>query len=393
VRVAIAMLVTACRFDFDERVATPRDASADATPPCSAVGFVAAPSPAVAMGPRDLVLADVDRDGKLDALVAAESGSLDVLIGNGDGTFAPRVGYPGDMHNWSIAVGDLDGNGSPDIAIGNFDASTESVYLNHGDGTFAAKVDYPTGTNPQSSAVGDVNGDHVLDIVTASYTVNTVSILLGNGNGTFQAPNSFATGPGPYSVAIGDLDGDGAADLVVADQGGCGGCNGNLVSVLHGGGTGAFPAKVDYPTGPAATQPWHIAIADLDRDGKPDLAVANNYGAMPSTQTIAVFRNAGNGLFPTRIDTPSGAFPWWVSVADFDADGNPDLIVAGGSDNVVSLLLGNGDGTFRPRQDFPAANKPSSVAVGDLDGDGRPDIVTADNTSSMLSVLTLTCTP
>jgi len=363
----------------------------DALPACASVGFAPAPSPTAAMGPRDLVMVDLDGDGKLDVASVDESGALTVLIGNGDGTFQPAVIYASDVDNWSIAVGDLNGDSKPDLVAGNFNANTESVFINNGDGTFKAKVDYATGAGPQSSAIGDVNDDGKLDVVVADYSANTVSVLLGNGDGTLRAKTDVATNAGPYSVAVVDLNHDGKPDLAVADQGGCGGCNGNYVSVLLGHGDGTFASKVDYATG-SATQPWHITSSDFDRDGNADLAVANNYGASASAETISILRGDGHGAFQPHKDTPTDPYPWYLAVADFDADGKPDLVVANGQSNSVSLLLGNGDATFRPKTDFPAANQPLAVAVGDLDGDGRPDVVTADSNASSLTVLLLSCT-
>jgi hypothetical protein len=114
---------------------------------------------------------------------------------------------------------------------------------------------------------------------------------------------------------------------------------------------------------------------------------------MTSTQTISVLRGNGDGTFKARQDAQADPYPWWVSVADFDGDQRPDLVIANGSSNSVSLLRGNGDGTFRPKVDFPGANQPLAVAVGDLDGDGRPDLVTADGGGTAVTVLLLTCTP
>ncbi len=102
---------------------------------------------------------------------------------------------------------------------------------------------FDVGGNPFSVAIGDVSGDGKPDLVTANSFSNTVSILLGNGDGTFGAKVDYGTGDGPGSVAIGDVSGDGKPHLAVANQ------ESNSVSVLLGNGDGTFGAKVDYGLG------------------------------------------------------------------------------------------------------------------------------------------------
>ena len=127
----------------------------------------------------------------------------------------------------SVAIGDMSGDGKPDLVATNLTGNTVSVLLGNGDGTFQAKVDYGTGVSPGSTAIGDVSGDGKPDLVTANATSSTVSVLLGNGDGTFQAKVDYGTGASPQSVAIGDVTGDGKPDLVTANH------TGFSVSVLR----------------------------------------------------------------------------------------------------------------------------------------------------------------
>ncbi|HET7380630.1 MAG TPA: VCBS repeat-containing protein, partial [Gaiellales bacterium] len=167
-----------------------------------------------------------------------------------------------------VAIGDLSGDGKPDLAVANLYTSTISVFLGNGDGSFAAKTDYGVGDYPRSVAIGDLNADGKPDLVVANSGLwpaygTTVSVLLGNGGGSFAPKTDFVTGGVPYSVAIGDLNGDGKPDLVVA--------RGGAVSVLLGNGDGSFGPTADFPADDAE----FLAIGDLNGDGKLDVATTN----------------------------------------------------------------------------------------------------------------------
>ena len=300
------------------------------------------------------------------------SNTVSVLLGNGDGTFQPKVDYETGTYPTSVAVGDFNGDGRADLAVANSVSNNVSVLLGNGNGTFQAKVDYGVGTNPTSVAVADFNGDGKADLAVASGS-NNVSVLLGNGNGTFQPKVDYETGTYPTSVAVGDFNGDGRADLVVANY------SSKSVSVLLGNGDGTFRPKADFGTG---TNPTSVALADFNGDGKADLAVANS-----GSNNVSVLLGNGDGTFQPKVDYGTGTYPTSVAVGDFNGDGRADLVVANWwtNSNSVSVLIGNGDGTFQSRADYSTGLKPSSVAVADFDGDGRPDLAVA--TSSTVSVL------
>ncbi len=147
------------------------------------------------------------------------------MLGNGDGTFQAAVDYGTAGRSSSIAVGDFNGDGKPDLVVTNGLNSTVSVFLNSGTGTFPTRQDFATGFGPTSVAVGDFNGDGKLDLATTGCGSSTtcddltvpgyVSILLGNGDGTFQAPVNYPVGIDPVALAVGDLNGDGLLDLAV----------------------------------------------------------------------------------------------------------------------------------------------------------------------------------
>src|SRR2546422_886081 len=153
--------------------------------------------------------------------------------------------------------------------------------------SFIAPGDFPVGTHPQSVAVGDFNGDGRPDLAVANFGSNTVSVLLGIGDGSFQPARTFAAGTSPLSVAVGDFNGDGRPDLAVANFGS------NTVSVLLGIGDGTFQPALTFAAG---TQPVFVAVGDLNGDGRPDLAVANT-----GSDNVSVLLGIGDGTFQPAL--------------------------------------------------------------------------------------------
>ena len=184
--------------------------------------------------------------------------------------FLPQVTFAVGDTPRSVAIGDLDGDGSADdLAVSNAFDDNVSVLLGDGSGGFSAQTTFAVGDNPLSVAIGDLDGDgSVDDLAIANATDDNVSVLLGDGSGGFSAQTTFAVGNSPRSVAIGDLDGDGSADdLAIANR------TSNSVSVLLGDGSGGFSAQTTFAVGEF---PRSVAIGDLDGDGDADgLAVAN----------------------------------------------------------------------------------------------------------------------
>jgi hypothetical protein len=353
--------------------------SAPAQAQCDPADLFRAPDRQFTTGtsPYSVAIGDLDGDGTPDLAVANSfngtgGNSVSVLLGNGDGTFRARQDFDTGVFPQSVSIGDLDGDGTPDLAVANYLSSTVSVLLGNGDGTFRARQDFATGSAPRSVAIGDLDGDGTPDLAVANSFNgtggNSVSVLLGNGDGTFQVRQDFATGSRPRSVAIGDLDGDGTPDLAVVNS--FDGTGGNSVSVLLGNGDGTFQARQDFATG---SRPISVAIGDLDGDGTPDLAVANN-----DSHTVSVLLGNGDGTFQARQDFATGFRPISVAIGDLDGDAMSDLAVANDNSNSVSVLLGNGDGTFQARQDFATGAGPLAVAIGDLDGDAMPDLAVAN---------------
>src|SRR5271169_2239868 len=184
-------------------------------------------------------------------------------------SFANPVSYKVGTAPVTVAVGDLNGDGKPDLAVLNSgnaaigDDGGVSILLGNGDGTLQAARNFPAGQNPTTIAAADFNHDGKLDLVVLAAS-NTVVLLLGNGDGTFQSPRNIPVRSDSVStLAAGDFNGDGNADLALE--------NSTTVSILLSNGDGTFQAGVDYSTD--ATSGRQIIIGDFNGDKKLDVAL------------------------------------------------------------------------------------------------------------------------
>ncbi len=341
-----------------------------------------------------VAVADVNGDGKPDLAVANDNsnptGSVSILLGNGDGTFQPAVTYnSGGQYAISVVIAELNGDAKPDLVVLNA-SGTLGILRGNGDGTFQAVVTYGTGgTSPSSVAVADVNGDGKLDLVVTNQTGGNgeaVGVLLGNGDGTFKPVVTYSSGGAqPSSVVVSDVNGDGKPDLIVTSY--CtvnGPCPGEgVVGVLLGNGNGTFQPAVIYDTGGIEAK-W-VAVADVNGDGRADVVVANcgpSGSGSCGAGTLGVLLGNGDGtLLPVVTYGTGGDFPNSVAVADVNGDGKRDVLVVNSFS--LGVLLGNGNGTFQPAQTynypggFPGETG-ESIAIADVSGDGRPDLLVAE---------------
>jgi hypothetical protein len=340
------------------------------------------PFPAGA-GPQSVAVADFNHDGNQDILTANNAdNTATLLLGNGIGGFTAAPGSPFSTGTSpaSVAAGDVNGDGKPDILTANSGSNNLTVLLGDGSGGFAPAGGSPfaVGTEPLSVAVGDFNGDGRLDAVVANYTDKNVTILLGDGTGGFtQAAGSpINVGTAPQAVAVGDFNGDGIPDIVEAAFNG-------RVTILIGNGTGGFAVTQSYAVG---SFPQFVVAADLNGDGKLDIVTAN-FGS----NSLSVLLGNGSGGFTAAAKSPFavGMQPQSVTVADVNGDGKPDLISANTSDNTVSILLGDGSGGFAaaPGSPFAAGAAPFAVAVADFNGDGLPDVAAANAVGTVTVLL------
>ncbi|HEX7839177.1 MAG TPA: VCBS repeat-containing protein [Kofleriaceae bacterium] len=191
-----------------------------------------------------------------------------------------------------------------------------------------------------------------------------------------SSPPSYPTGLTPNSLAVKDVNKDGKPDLVVADE------DADTISVLLGNGSGTFKTKVDYPTG---SGPTDLVVVDVNKDGILDIIVANRGSA-----TVSVLLGNGDGTFKDKGSFATDLLPAALAVGDVNGDTKPDIVVANSGNDLgsfVSVLIGNGDGTFKPKTDIPTDGSLGAIAVADLNKDGKLDVVVTNGTDSLVSVL------
>ena len=188
------------------------------TNPTPSLNFALASSPTALNLPLSMVVGDFNGDGKLDLAVGnAGDNTLSILLGDGTGNFT-SLRRPQRAPTRAEAVGDFNGDGNLDIAVANFAGNTLSILLGDGTGNFALASSPPTGNNPNFVTVGDFNEDGNLDLAVPNFSSETLSILLGDGTGNFTLASSPSTGLQPYAVGVGDFNGDGNLDLAVANS-------------------------------------------------------------------------------------------------------------------------------------------------------------------------------
>ena len=254
---------------------------------------------------------------------------------------------------------------------------------------FQTPVSYPVGTGPTAVAVTDLNGDGTPDLAVANSGSGDVSILLGNGDGTFQATVNFDAGmSNPEALATGDFNQDGKLDLAVFQRGDPNALTPGVISILLGKGDGGFQ---DTKTLVLTSTAVEMAIADFNLDKKSDIAVSD-FDPGTTSESIDIFLGKGDGTFQSAKQTsvPGGgslanaAF----TAADISGEGKPDLAVSGL--HTIDIYLGNGDGTFRqstsiPVRDMSLPDPPlgnlhatffaTAVQIADVNNDGKADVV------------------
>jgi hypothetical protein len=348
--------------------------------------------------------ADLNGDGKADAVVTNASGVVSVLLGNGDGTFQAATTYwPGGENPAAVAIGDVNGDGKPDLLVanyyfgnGNYSRGSIGILLGNGNGTFQPAVALDSGGQTATGiALGDINGDGRLDVAVVNScssdtcAIGGVSVFLGSSSG-LQLVGSYSSGGSTaYSVAIRDVNGDGKPDLLVTNYYALDSFYDSALGVLIGNGDGTFQSPSSYHSGGYGFV--SLALADVDRDGIVDVLAANQCSdrneSNSCTGLITIMRGTGSGSFQVIASYASGgAFTTSVSLADLNSDGILDVLVSnsctdrgGACIGNVGVLLGTSNGTFSAAPHNSSSGRtPYALAAADINGDGETDLVIAN---------------
>ncbi|HVS90948.1 MAG TPA: FG-GAP-like repeat-containing protein [Mucilaginibacter sp.] len=323
---------------------------------------------------------------------------------NGKGpNYDGRVSFASGNAPTSVAIGDLDGDGKPDLVVANGNSNTISVYRNTSSNgsiiasSFTTKIDYPLPAGPSIVKIADLNADGKPDIVVGcNRNSNALSFFRNTstaGQISFAPTIDYLQSSGVNDIAIADIDNDGMPDVVVV-------FNMNTVDVFHNVTTGGNANNLDFLAEnlnlQTNTGPESLCVADFDHDGKPDIAVAVS-GVGYQFGFISLFRNttAGQMSFSSSNYSGLGQWPACIKTADMDGDGKPDLVLGLSNDANSILVLPNnstpGNISFGAKQVFEIA--PGNFELGDVDGDGKPDIISTVPSNGLVSVVTNASSP
>jgi hypothetical protein len=301
--------------------------------------FTAPLTLATGLQPHGVTIADADGDGHAD-IVVAENGpgtqtasTVAIFLGDGARGFAPRLALTVGRWAQQVAVGDLTGDGLPDLAVACNDYLPDLTVLEGlGNAQWGNRQDFALGSNASAVAIADVTRDGKPDVLLGVYASNVAQVLPGNADGTFGSPLALPVS-NPTGIAAGDVAGDGSPDLIVSASSGV-----MVFASLPGGGfaAGAHHASVGSP--------FALTLADLDGDARLDVATANSW---PSNSVSVWLGQAGGGLGAATA-YGGGDRPFGVSSADVNGDGLADLVCANLESNSVSLLLNTGGAPWLP---------------------------------------------
>lgn len=325
--------------------------------------------------PAGVAVGDFNGDGRTDIAVATDNlDKIEVFFGAGGGAFSAPTAYLTGAGTGpdALRAADVDGDLDLDLVFTLHNVNQIGTLINSG-GVFALGPTGATGVNPIGLASGNLNADALPDFVAVNRDDNSITVLLNTGGG-FAASN-VAVGLDPRSVALGDLDGDGDSDAVVSNH------DSRTVSVLFNS-AGTLGSQVTYSVG-GNVRPAGVALGDVDGDLDLDILAATSGNGL---NFVSVLKNSG-GVFGAPINFNSGGVnPDSLAVADFDQDGDRDVVVTNQDSNTIGILVNPGTGTFGAATTMPTGTTPGPIAVGDLNGDSGLDLAVSNRDSNNLSL-------
>jgi hypothetical protein len=327
--------------------------------------------------PDGIAFADFNGDGRADMAVSSDTpDKVVIFLNTGSGSFGAGVAYQtgGGTGPDDLAAADVDGDGDVDIAVTLHNVNAVRILVNNGTGVFTLGASVGTGANPIGIDSGDLNGDGRPDFAVANRDGNSVNVLLNQG-GTFAA-TTYAVNLDVRGVGIGDMDGDGDLDIAASNH------DSRNVSTLLNNGAGAFTRGPDLAVG-ASVRPEALRVADLNGDGRADIAVAVTGNGQ---NFLTVFLRQGAGFAGPFHYSTGGANPAHLAVADLDCDGDVDVAVANESSNQLAVMANNGAGAFGAPMMLATGSQPEDVEAADLDGDGDVEIGIANQSSNTVFV-------
>ncbi len=307
--------------------------------------------------PWSVAVGDLDRNGSID-LVTSNSEDISILFSSGPRAFSPAVSVQLGLFAQQVLVRDVSADGYPDILAVHPNSNDVSVLLNDGEGNFPTATRYGAGDEPKALIIADFTGDGVVDIATANYSSNNVSLLPGVGDGTFLWEPRFGVAPSPRAVTACDLNGDTIIDLASV------GPESDSVSVLIGLGGGRYLPEARYEV---AERPTDISCADFREDGAPDLLIAHE-----GSSEVSVLLGIGDGSFASKPRFSVGGQPQQLAICDTNNDGHLDVVASHNYASSPTLLLGDGQGFFGPPQSLGFSAR--RVSCADLNNDGYNDV-------------------
>lgn len=318
---------------------------------------------------------DFDEDGWVDmATVNEVSADVRVLLNRADGTGMfhdylsppPEIGVEGSPND----AADFNNDGHSDLVTGNASSSTVSILLGNGDGTFAPQQEISINSEPHGVCALDADGDGDWDIVCAARGTSRLALLTNNGAGVFSGPAYFEGGcGGEYGLMSADMDLDGILDVVV-------GCRDTEeIAVQRCNGNGTFSLMTVQDSGGPT---WVVQVGDVNNDGQLDVSCANSFNSTGSILT------GHGGTLDAPVVQPTATHCVSTDLADLDGDGDLDWVLSSFGGGEWRLYRNNGAGAFSFQQTITAIANPSCSALADIDNDGDIDLALTDEIADVL---------